>query len=287
MMNTLANAQRPARMTYEQSVQPTGPGRYRLLDVDFNPYERTLWARIAPDGPTFVSGELLQELWDVSAQIRAGDFGRVKFKVLSSRLPQIFSLGGDLELFLRLINERDRVGLFRYAQAAIDAVWTNVTGCGVPDLTSVAVVNGEAQGGGFEAALSCHQIVAETGTRFGFPESLFGLFPGMGAFALLAARTDASVAARLIGSASRYSAEFLYEIGVIDYLIPRGTSEAFIAKLSERLEPSRIAQRKCALDTVRYDALLSSIDLWVEKALGLGDKHKRCMTYLLNAQRQL
>jgi molybdopterin-guanine dinucleotide biosynthesis protein A len=42
-------------------------------------------------------------------------------------------------------------------------------------------VQGDALGGGFESLLSFDIIIAEKGTKFGFPEQLFGLFPGMGA----------------------------------------------------------------------------------------------------------
>ena len=46
-------------------------------------------------------------------------------------------------------------------------------------------MQGECLGGGFEAALSSDVIVAEKSARFGFPEILFNLFPGMGAYSFL------------------------------------------------------------------------------------------------------
>ncbi len=50
---------------------------------------------------------------------------------------------------------------------------------GLPFVT-VALVEGDALGGGFEAALSCDVIVATPQAKFGFPEVLFHLFPAWG-----------------------------------------------------------------------------------------------------------
>jgi len=47
-------------------------------------------------------------------------------------------------------------------------------------LTTISLAQGDALGGGFEAALSCSVIIAERRARFGFPEVMFNLFPGMG-----------------------------------------------------------------------------------------------------------
>jgi DSF synthase len=40
----------------------------------------------------------------------------------------------------------------------------------------------DALGGGFESLLSFNIIIAERGAKFGFPENIFGLFPGMGTY---------------------------------------------------------------------------------------------------------
>ena len=60
-------------------------------------------------------------------------------------------------------------------------------------------------GGGFEAALAGNVLVAERGTRLGFPEVLFGLFPGMGAYTLLRRRVDAVTAEKIILNAKNSS----------------------------------------------------------------------------------
>jgi DSF synthase len=49
------------------------------------------------------------------------------------------------------------------------------------DVTTIALVQGDALGGGFETALSSNVLIAERSAKLGFPEILFNLFPGMGA----------------------------------------------------------------------------------------------------------
>ena len=99
-------------------------------------------------------------------------------------MPGVFNLGGDLDLFKQLIEARDRAGLLRYGRACIDVLYRNYIGHDLP-VTTISLVQGECLGGGFEAALSSDVIIAEKSARFGFPEILFNLFPGMGAYSFL------------------------------------------------------------------------------------------------------
>lgn len=213
-----------------------------------------------------------------------------KFKILSSRQKGVFSLGGDLSFFLDCISRRDRVGLLEYATLAIDAIGKNLSGHDAGHLATVALVTGETQGGGFEAALSCHTIVAERSASFGFPESLFGLFPGMGGEQLLAARVGGEVAARIVRSANRYTAEFLFEIGVLDYLVDQGAGAGFVTRLLSRAQTStseeaqRMAQRQERLRAVSRSALEQSIVRWTDQALSLEARQVRTMKYIVEMQ---
>ena len=258
-----------------------------VLDVEFDPTNAAIWVHLASFAPKHVSTQLLVELDCLSTKIREGTIGAARYKIVASHINKVFSLGGDLALFLRLINARDHDRLIDYGTAAIQEVWANITGYGKHDLTTIAMIEGEAQGGGFEAALSCHIIVAECGTHFGFPESLFGLFPGMGALPLLAARTDQPVAERLVSSANRYSAEFLHEIGVVDFLVPAGTARDFVRSLTASAPIALMEERKAQLANITYGSLLASVTQWVDTAMNLTEKHKRTMRYLLNAQRRV
>ena len=286
-MTSVASERRPAPQYLEEPfIKARVYWPSPVLNVKFDQTNAAIWVQLESFAPKHVSTQLLVELDCLSTKIREGKLGAARYKIVASQINKVFSLGGDLALFLRLINARDHDRLVDYGTAAIQEVWANITGYGRRKLTTIALVEGEAQGGGFEAALSCHIIVAECGTHFGFPESLFGLFPGMGALPLLAARTDEAVAERLVSSANRYSAEFLHDIGIVDFLVPAGEGRDFVKSITASPPTVLMEERKTQLGNITYGALLESVTQWVDTAVNLNERHKRSMRYLLNAQRR-
>jgi DSF synthase len=216
------------------------------------------------------------------------DVAPIEYLVLASAVPGVFNLGGDLSLFMRLIEEQDRVSLAAYARACVEVSYHQSISLGLP-LTTIALVQGDALGGGFEAALACNVIVAERGTQFGLPEVLFNLFPGMGAFTFLSRRLDPVRAERLILSGRIYRAEELYEMGVVDELAEPGEGVAAVAQLIERRRRRPLAygamrQVRQRHQPVTYDELLSIADLWVDTAMQLSPKDVRTMSRLVKAQ---
>jgi DSF synthase len=232
-----------------------------------------------------VSLDQLKEMHAIDSAIQQGAFGDVKFKVVTAESANVFCLGGDLALFLKCVEERDRDGLAEYALLATKSVWVNSSGFGARQLNSLAVVRGEAQGGGFEVALSCDVLVAERGAHFGFPETIFGLFPGMGAALLLATRVAPEVANRLIMHARRYSAEFLYEIGIIDILVEPNHGFATAAMIVE--DPSTLKEFERRISRARelqYSSVVELVERWVDRALELPQRGQKAMRVLLRAQ---
>ena len=121
----------------------------------------------------------------------------MRWLVWGSRSPGIWNLGGDLALFTRLIRAGAEDELRNYAHACVDAVYQNLTKMGLPLLT-IALVQGDALGGGFESVLTNDVIIVERGSRMGLPEVLFNTFPGMGAYSLLSRRIGGARATQLI-----------------------------------------------------------------------------------------
>ena len=70
--------------------------------------------------------------------------------------------------------------------------------------------------------------VAEEKAQMGLPEILFNLFPGMGAYSLLARRIGARAAEELILSGRVLSARQLHEMGVVDVVAPNGQGESTV-----------------------------------------------------------
>ena len=138
------------------------------------------------------------------------------------------------------MNSGNRDSLHRYARTCIDIVYRNINAFNLPMIT-MALVQGDALGGGFETALSFDLVVAERSAKMGLPEILFNLFPGMGAYSLLSRRMDAMRAEKMMMSGQIYTAEQLHEMGLVDVLAEDGQGEAAVYELypEERPSPQR------------------------------------------------
>jgi DSF synthase len=215
----------------------------------------------------------------------------LRYLVLGSRAPGVFCFGGDLQLFERLIRSRDRDSLARYGYRCVEILHRNMNSLDLPMLT-VGLVQGAALGGGFEALLSFDYIVAERDATFGLPEVLFGLFPGMGAHAILSRKLGSAMAERLIVSNHTYTAEEMYELGVVHHLAENGEGlaacEDFIRK-SERRHPGLVNARRAMKLTnpIGLSELKRIVDLWAEAALQLTDGDLKVMNRLTRAQERL
>src|SRR5262245_7103554 len=210
--------------------------------------------------------------------------------VVASRLPGIFSMVGDLGFFADRIRAGDREALASYARACIEVVYTNATALDLPIVT-IALVQGDALGGGFEAALSCNVIVAEESAKPGLPEVLVNLFPGMGAYSLLSRKLDPVRAERMILSGRVYSATELHEIGLVDIVAEDGEGEhaleQYIAQSSRRHGVRRaLAGVRQRLNPLSFAELEEVTEIWVDTALKLDEPDLRKMERLMAAQRR-
>jgi DSF synthase len=266
--------------------------------------QHAMWLRWNPGPrPNFNSG-LLHDL-DRYCQFMAHTRGEVEcrsagnpdgkapveYAILASRVPGVFNLGGDLNLFTRLIEGRDRDGLLGYGRACIDVLYRNYMGHGLP-LTTVSLIQGECLGGGFEAALSSDVLVAERHARFGFPEILFNLFPGMGAYSFLERKIGKRSAEELISSGRIYSADDMLAMGVVDLVADEGQGESAVAGFIKSRARNRngmagIAAARRRVHKLDYEELLGVVEIWVDTALNLRSRDLKLMQRLVNRQNDL
>jgi DSF synthase len=233
--------------------------------------------------------EMVQTLGANSSNwIHKGKPMPVNYAVMRSGHPDYFNLGGDLQHFRKCIRNKNRAGLVDYSTLCMDLMyqWSTVS---CANTTTIALVQGRALGGGFEAALSADYIVAEEQSTFGFPEIMFGLFPCTGGMSLLTRRVGAFQAERMLTSGKTYTAAELLALGVIDEVCPAGEGtlavEKFIALHSKRRLARLMVQRsRNRMAPLSYQELSKVVDEWVEVAMGLSDEELRVMDMLIMMQ---
>lgn len=269
----------------------------QTLDVRFDSATKTVWCSMRHENSVSWTLPLLRELNALNGDIRALYAGArfddppIRFFVGGSLRPGVFNMGGDLSFFLDRVRARDAAGLRAYAYACVEAIYNNYNGFDSPVVT-VALLEGDALGGGLEAALSCQYVIAERGVNLGFPEALFHAFPGMGAYSLVSRRLDASRAEKLILGGRIYKSEDLHEMGLVDVLVEKGEgrarADAFIEENARRhglLGAMGKVRRRVAPLTL--GELRDITDIWVESVMGLAPINLRKMEMLALSQDRL
>jgi DSF synthase len=285
----------------EAEIQSSGAssGRRPLfqfdqLEVRFDSNLETLWTYMRPRTRPSFNPDLLREFaqWqDDIAQACTAEAVPIHYVVLGSRFPGVFSLGGDLDLFSHHIRAGDRDALAGYGRACVRILHRNMLGLDLPIVT-IGLVEGDALGGGFEALLSFNVVIAERGTNFGLPETLFGLFPGMGAHCFLSRRLGAARAEQMILSGRTYSAEELYDLGLVHALAERGEGRRAVEdyiRHNRRRHSAHCAiyEASRAINPLPLSELEAVVELWADAALRLTEGDLKRMRRLIGAQTRL
>jgi DSF synthase len=275
---------------------PYGKATSQYL-TEFDPATRTVWGYFKPKGTPCFSLGLLKDIRAHDEALAAnggkvevgGELQQANYYVCGSRTPRVFNLGGDLALFVLLIKARDRDALAHYARLCIDNMYPRIQNYFCPTLTTISLVQGDALGGGFESALSSNVLVAEESAQMGLPEILFNLFPGMGAYSLLARRIGMRAAEELILSGKVLPAAKLHEMGIVDVLAKDGEGEAAVTEWIMKNERRRngmqaVFATRQHVHPVTREELDAITETWVDAALRLEDRDLKMMSRIVRAQ---
>jgi DSF synthase len=270
---------------------------FEQLEMRLDAEHGVMWHFMKPKPRPVFNLHLLAELRAFHASIEQrdgmvldddGEEKRINYLVLGSKAPGVYNLGGDLTLFREAIGVKDRGRLLEYGRKCIDNLYPWSRNLHLP-LTTIALVEGDALGGGFECALSASVLVAEESARMGFPEVLFNLFPGMGAYSFLSRKVGRRLTEELITSGNLYTGRQLFDMGIVDVLAPDGAGEAavysFIRKHSKSANGRRaIEMVRREIEPVTRDELMRVVEMWADAALRLTDRDLRMMERLVRAQ---
>lgn len=265
------------------------------LQVSYDQEKRILWQFMNPrERPSFTR-DLLGDMQKTLDMVETafsndaeGDEPAIRYLVLASKMSGVYNLGGDLPLFMELIDNKDTAELRRYAHACIDVQYRRAINLNLP-ICTIALVQGDALGGGFEAALANDIIIAEKSSKFGLPEILFNLFPGMGAYSFLSRRLDSARAEQLMLSGRLYSADEMKDMGVVDVVCEDGKGaeaiDSFVTEHSKAFKGRQaILQARQIVNPITRQELMKVTDLWVDTAVTLDPSDLRRMRHLATAQ---
>jgi DSF synthase len=242
------------------------------LDAFYEERRNILWMMLrAGERPCFTS-QLLEDISKLGQYARQSDLP-IDFWVTGSAVRGIFNVGGDLDFFVRCIKEEARARLLAYARACTDAVYEAMTGFGTGAVT-IALVEGTALGGGFEAALAHHYVLAQQNAKLGFPEIAFNLFPGMGAYSLVARRASRRLAEALISSGEPHTGEWHAQQGLVDEVFDEGGGVLAVRTLVDVLRPKLngirgMLRARASVMPLSRTELMAITEDWVQSVFSL------------------
>ena len=269
---------------------------YDQLVTDFNEELGIMWCYMNPYPRPCFTPQLLNDLSGflhvmrnkVSSDIRMKGSPTIKYIVFGSYKPGVFSLGGDLALFTECIEAGDRDKLSKYMRLSIEVMYSIYTNMDIP-ITTISLIRGNALGAGFEGALSCDYMITEKDVQLGFPEVLFNMFPGMGAYSFLARKIDPVQVEKMILSGRIYTAQELHDMCLVDVVAENGYGEVEVENFIKKLEKSRntrvaVLKMRNMINPVSFEEMLRIGEVWVESAMLLSAKELRIMQRLVRSQ---
>jgi DSF synthase len=264
------------------------------LEVTWEEQTGALWTFMRPRGRPSYNPDLLEDFHAWQRGIVAAFEPRpseLQYLLLGSRTAGVFNLGGDLDLFAAKIRARDRQALVAYGESCVRILHRNMNTLGLPMIT-IGLAQGDALGGGFESLLSFNVIIAERTAKFGFPESLFGLFPGMGAYSLLARRSGAAFAEEMMLSGRIYTADEMKDAGLVHMVVEPGQGieavrEYMQANKRRHAGARAVFQVGREVNPVTLEELDRIVQIWADACLQLSERDLKAMQRFVSAQDRL
>jgi 3-hydroxyacyl-CoA dehydrogenase/enoyl-CoA hydratase/3-hydroxybutyryl-CoA epimerase len=276
IMNVLADR------VLELGPEPDASGPYRQFKLtrDSDGIAWLLFDREGASANT-LSAEVIEEL---DAVLAALEGQRPTGLVIRSAKKSGFIAGADVNEFRGATDPRIVEIAIGRAHAVVDRLESM-------KFPTVAVIHGFCLGGGLEVALACQSRIAIDGARFGFPEVMLGLHPGLGGTVRFTHLVNPMQAMTLMLTGKTIDARRAKSLGLVDAVaqerhVRNAVKDAVFGRL-KRSRPGLLntilnlgpvrgflgsrmrAEAEKAAPHVHYPAPYALIDLWEKHG---GDK---------------
>lgn len=267
--------------------------KYQQLETYYDLKYNALWCVFDPQPAPVFTLTLLQNIRTIQDLIATVYFENPnhapKYIIWLSSNPQVFSLGIDLDYVSQLIICKDSRLLNEYLQLCMDVFYINLMKLDIRPAITISLVRGKAYGGGFEAALTCDVIFAESGANCCFPEIHYNLLPSLGTISMLMRRFNDFEIEELIFEGKHLSLEALHKMSLITKIAPVEKGIEYIHKFIQTIHPkhrafSYLYSEKSKSIIVSNQELSEFKRLWLDAALNLRGIDIRRLVRLGRAQ---
>lgn len=166
-------------------------------------------------GDVSLTGQGLEELLEVFSAADESSSG-CRVVVLESKASDVFCRGMDLSFLATHAGEDQTERINAYVQSLLAIRRARVA--------VIALVDGEAMGGGVGIAAASDLIIATERSTFALPEVVLGLMPAM-IMPFLCERIRPQKARWLAVSGTRLKAEEAHHLGLVDRLVPHTAAQ--------------------------------------------------------------
>lgn len=255
------------------------------INIEIDSRNKVLWLFKGNNYQLHYSFEIINDFYNALNQI--SDLikdNEIKTVIIKSANEKVWSMGGDLELFIKCSKNKDINMLKKYAYNCIRCIHTLSNNFN-SDATIISFIQGNAFGGGFECALASDYIISENHVKFSFPESLFGTFPGMGAYSFLTRKIGYKNAEEIIHSTTKWSAKDMIRLNIIDWIIDPNSNEDLFNLIQEKFPPKDKLSKIC--NTPTLNELTNIVDEWLEMIMELDGKQINFIEKIISSQKNL
>jgi enoyl-CoA hydratase/carnithine racemase len=180
-----------------------------------------------PEARNAMTWEMYAALREAAERVDADDALRVL--VLRGAGDKAFVSGTDIRQFLEFKTKEDALGYEARLEASIGRLYAMKK-------PAIAMLNGDAVGGGLFMAISCDIRVAAEHVRFGVPVArTLGNFPQPANYARLVAAIGPIRARNMVLTARLVGSKEAQEIGMIDEVVAADALESRVRELAGRI----------------------------------------------------
>ncbi|MBA2174279.1 enoyl-CoA hydratase/isomerase family protein [Halobacillus locisalis] len=185
-----------------------------------------------PEKMNAINKQMVQELREVLESVRTLE--TLKLVLITGAGDRAFCAGGDLKDFHGEMAAREAYELL----VPMKEVLYKIATLPVP---TIALLNGQARGGGCEIATACDFRYGVSDASFGFVQGDLGIRPGWGGGVLLYERIAAAQAAHWLMDAEMYEAAetlrigWLHKMGTLEQLQSGRFIESFLNKTETQM----------------------------------------------------